>query len=68
MDVKIILEIHPKQKQVNIFHQAFSMPTILSFKSIEDKHDVYRGRDCMKKFCKSLREHTMEINKFKKKK
>ena len=29
---------------------GFSMSTVSSFKSIEDKHDVYRGKDCMKKF------------------
>ena len=44
------------------------MSKILSFKSIENKHDVYRGKDCMKKFCESLREHAMETINFKKKK
>ena len=34
---------------------GFSMSTVSSFKSIENKHDVYRGKDCMKKFCGSLR-------------
>ena len=29
---------------------GFSMSTISSFKSIENKHDVYRGKDCMKSF------------------
>ena len=29
---------------------GFSMSTISSFRSIEKKHDVYRGKDCMKKF------------------
>ena len=29
---------------------------------------VYRDRDCMKKFCESLREHAMETINFKKKK
>ena len=29
---------------------GFSMSTISSFKSIENKHDVYRGKDCIKKF------------------
>ena len=28
-------------------------PTI---KRIENKRDVYRGKDCMKRFCESLRE------------
>ena len=43
------------------------MLTISSFKSIEKKHAVYRGKDCMKKLCKSLREHAMKIINFKKK-
>ena len=28
---------------------------------------MYRGKDCMKKFCESLREHAMKIINFKKK-
>ena len=44
------------------------MSTILSFKSIENRHKVYRGKDFMKKFCESLREHTIKIINFKKKK
>ena len=47
---------------------CFSMSTICSFRSIENKHDVYRGKDCMKKFCKFLWEHAMKIINFKKKK
>ena len=47
---------------------SFSLSTIFSFRSIENKHDVYRGKDCMKKFCESLREHAMKIISFKKKK
>ena len=29
---------------------GFLMTTILSFKSIENKHDVFGGKDCMQKF------------------
>ena len=47
---------------------GFSMSTISSFRSIENKHDVYRSKDCMKKFCEFLREHAMKIINFKKKK
>ena len=47
---------------------VFSMSTILLFRSIENKNDVYRGNHCMKKFCESLREHAMKIIDFKKKK
>ena len=45
-----------------------SMSTILSFNSIEYNHDVYRGKECMKKFCESLREQAMKIINFKKEK
>ena len=44
------------------------MSTISSFKNIQNRHDVYRGKDCIKKFWKSLREHALEIINFKKKK
>ena len=46
---------------------GFSMSTILSFKSIENKYNACRGKDCMKKFCESLREHAMKIFNLKKK-
>ena len=35
---------------------------------MQNKHDMYRDKDCMKKFCKSLREHAIEIINFKKEK
>ena len=44
------------------------MSTISPFKDIENKHDVYRGEDGIKKFCESLKEHTMKIIDFKMKK
>ena len=40
---------------------GFSMPTIPSSRSIENRHDVYRGKDCMKKFLELLREHATKI-------
>ena len=42
------------------------MSTISSFKSIENKRDEYRGKDCIKMFCESLREHAMKIINLKK--
>ena len=47
---------------------GFPMSTISLFKDIENNHDVYRSKDCMKKFCKSLREHAMKIINLKNKK
>ena len=43
------------------------MPPISSLRSIKNKHDVYRGKDCTKNFCEFLREHAMEINNLLKK-
>ena len=40
------------------------MSTLSLFKSIENKHDVYGGKDCMKKCCESLKEHPMKIINF----
>ena len=47
---------------------GFSMSTISLFGSIENKHDVYRGKNCMKKFCEFISQHAMKIINFKKKK
>ena len=47
---------------------GFSVSPISSFRSIEKKHHVYRGKDCMKNFCEFLKEHAMKIINFKKKK
>ena len=44
------------------------MSILSSFKSIKNKHDVYRGKDCTKKFCESSREHAKKIINIKKKK
>ena len=43
------------------------MSRLSAFKSTGNKHDVYKGKDCMKKFCESLREHALKIINFKKK-
>ena len=37
------------------------MSTIWVFNYIENKHTLYRGEDCMKKFCSSLRDHATNI-------
>ena len=40
------------------------MSTISSLRRIKNKHDVYRGKDCMKRFCECLREQAMKIISF----
>ena len=47
---------------------GYLMSTIWTFDGIENKHDVYRGEDCMKRFCESLREQAVKIINFEKKK
>ena len=44
------------------------MSAISSFRSIENKHDIYRGKDCIETFCEFLRQHAMKMINFKKKK
>ena len=46
----------------------FSMSPISSFKDIKNKHDVYKGEDCIKKFCECLKKHERRIINFKKNK
>ena len=45
---------------------GYSMLKIWAFDHIENKHNLYCGKNCMKKFCKSLREHTKNIIDFEK--
>ena len=44
------------------------MSTIWVFDHIENKHSLYYGEDCMKKFCCSLKEHATNKIGFEKKK
>ena len=43
-------------KVVEHIPSSFSMSTISSFKNIENKHDIYRGKDYMKKFWRRCNE------------
>ena len=47
---------------------GYSISTIWVFDRIENKRTLYCGKDCTKKFCKSLREHVKNIIDFQKKK
>ena len=44
------------------------MSRIWAFDHIENKHTLYRGNDCTKNVCTSLREHAKSIIDFEKKK
>ena len=47
---------------------GYSLFTHCSFDRAKNKLDHYRGKDCMKKFCKDLREHATKIINYEKKK
>ena len=46
----------------------YSMSTIWTLDNIENKYSLYRGEDCFKTFCSSLKEHATNIINFEKKK
>ena len=48
-------------KVIEHIPSGFSITTISSFRSIQKYHDVYRGKDCMKTFCQSLRKYAKQI-------
>ena len=43
------------------------MSIIWAFDNIENKHTLYHRKDCLKKFCTSLREHATNAINFEKK-
>ena len=50
-----------KTKVSEDISSVFLMSAILSLKDTEIKHDVYKSKHFMKKFCKSIREHAMKV-------
>ena len=48
-------------------HHAFQYLQYHYLKSIENKHDIYRGKDCMKNFCESLKKQAVKKINSKKK-
>ena len=46
---------------------GYSISTIWAFDNIENKHFLYCGEDCMKRFYTSLREHVTNVINFEKK-
>ena len=46
---------------------GYSLFIYCSFDKTKNKLDYYRGEDCMKKFCKDLREHAAKIINYEKK-
>ena len=47
---------------------CYSLVTCCSFDKSETRHKYYRGKDCIERFCRDLRDQTMKIINYKKKK
>ena len=47
---------------------GYLVSIIYVFETIENRHNLYRGEDCIKKICSSLREHAANATKFERKK
>ena len=63
---------HPNESSTTEINKhipsGYSLFTHCSFDKTKNKLDYYRGKDCMKKFCKDLREHATKIINYEKKK
>ena len=47
---------------------GYSLNTHCSFDATKNKLDYYRGKDCMERFLKKLKEHALKIINYEKKK
>ena len=48
--------------------QIFNVNNLPASTHVENKHILYHGKDCIKKFCESLREHAKNVIDLEKKK
>ena len=46
---------------------GYSLFTNCSFDATKNKPDCFKGKNCMERFCKNLREHAMKIINYEKK-
>ena len=67
----IYIPINPEESSTTEINKhtpcGYSLFTHCSFDKTKNKLDYYRGEDCMKKFCKDLREHATKIINYEKK-
>ena len=64
----IISKNHIQKKKLSISLQTGAMLTKCSFDKKENRLAYYRGRDCIDKLCKKLKEHAMKTINYEKKK
>ena len=61
-------EYSPTTKIGKYFPCGYSLSTIWGFDHIKNKHSLYFGKDCMKEFRKSLKEHAKSMIEFERRK
>ena len=59
--VKIILKNLIQRKKLSIRLLAIHCLQIVHLMQQKNKLDCWRGKDCMEKFCKDLRDHAMKM-------
>ena len=64
---KIILKNLIQKKTTKHAPSGYSIFTSCLLDPTKNKLDCYKGEDCMKSFCKDLREHAMKIMNYEKK-
>ena len=60
-------ETSPTTKKHDHTPSGYSMFTHCSFDAIKNMLDCYRGKECMERFCKDLKEHRTKIINYEKK-
>ena len=55
--------LHKSYTEQKAIHEwcGYSLELVSSFDSKENKHSLYRGKDCIKNFCKELKELGIKI-------
>ena len=56
------------EKKIKHTPSGYSLFTNCAFDETKNKLDYYKGKNCMERFCKNLREHAMKIMNYEKKK
>ena len=59
------LQISDAEKKTKHTPSGYSLFTNCSFDATKNKIDCYKGKDCMERFCKDLRDHEMKIINYK---
>ena len=62
-----ILEESYTDKKASYEPSGWAMFTRFSFNEKENKHNYYRGKDCVEKLCRKLKERTIKIINYEKK-